>query len=169
MKTAEPEPVVTATKAVDIKKETIYSPITGRTTPLSQVNDSAFSTGAMGKGLAIEPSVGEVVAPIDGVVTSLFPTGHAIGLTSSAGTEILIHIGINTVALKGKHFNPVVKEGDSVKQGDLLIQFDREQIIEAGYEIVTPVIVTLTQHKVDVFETNQEQIQKNEVLLTLVV
>ncbi|WDZ63884.1 beta-glucoside-specific PTS transporter subunit IIABC [Paenibacillus polymyxa] len=169
VKTAEPEPVVTATRAVDIKKETIYSPITGRTTPLSQVNDSAFSTGAMGKGLAIEPSVGEVVAPIDGVVTSLFPTGHAIGLTSNAGTEILIHIGINTVALKGKHFNPVVKEGDSVKQGDLLIQFDREQIIEAGYEIVTPVIVTLTKHKVDVFETNQKQIQKNELLLTLVV
>ncbi|WP_342417324.1 beta-glucoside-specific PTS transporter subunit IIABC [Paenibacillus sp. FSL R10-2782] len=155
--------------AVDIKKETIYSPITGKTIPLSQVNDSAFSTEAMGKGLAIEPSVGEVVAPIDGVVTSLFPTGHAIGLTSNGGTEILIHIGINTVALKGKHFNPVVKEGDSVKQGELLIQFDREQIIEAGYEIVTPVIVTLTKNKVDVFETNQEQIQKNEVLLTLVV
>ncbi|KJD44629.1 beta-glucoside-specific PTS transporter subunit IIABC [Paenibacillus terrae] len=155
--------------AVDIKKETIYSPITGKTIPLSQVNDSAFSTEAMGKGLAIEPSVGEVVAPIDGVVTSLFPTGHAIGLTSNAGTEILIHIGINTVALKGKHFNPVVKEGDSVKQGDLLIQFEREQIIEAGYEIVTPVIVTLTKNKVDVFETNQEQVQKNEVLLTLVV
>ncbi|TKH42875.1 PTS beta-glucoside transporter subunit EIIBCA [Paenibacillus terrae] len=155
--------------AVDIKKETIYSPITGKTIPLSQVNDSAFSTEAMGKGLAIEPSVGEVVAPIDGVVTSLFPTGHAIGLTSNGGTEILIHIGINTVALKGKHFNPVVKEGDSVKQGELLIQFDREQIIEAGYEIVTPVIVTLTKNKVDVFETNQEQVQKNEVLLTLVV
>ncbi|RGL32265.1 PTS beta-glucoside transporter subunit EIIBCA [Paenibacillus polymyxa] len=169
VKTEEPLPAVTATKAVDIKKETIYSPITGKTTPLSQVNDSAFSTGAMGKGLAIEPSVGEVVAPIDGVVTSLFPTGHAIGLTSKAGTEILIHIGINTVALKGKHFNPVVQEGDIVKQGDLLIQFDREQIIEAGYEIVTPVIVTLTKNKVDVFETNQEQIQKNEVLLTLVV
>ncbi|MGG4220457.1 beta-glucoside-specific PTS transporter subunit IIABC [Paenibacillus jamilae] len=169
VKTEEPLPDVTATKAVDIKKETIYSPITGKTTPLSQVNDSAFSTGAMGKGLAIEPSVGEVVAPIDGVVTSLFPTGHAIGLTSKAGTEILIHIGINTVALKGQHFNPVVQEGDIVKQGDLLIQFDREQIIEAGYEIVTPVIVTLTKNKVDVFETNQEQIQKNEVLLTLVV
>ncbi|WP_058829359.1 beta-glucoside-specific PTS transporter subunit IIABC [Paenibacillus polymyxa] len=169
VKTEEPLPTVTATKAVDIKKETIYSPITGKTTPLSQVNDSAFSTGAMGKGLAIEPSVGEVVAPIDGVVTSLFPTGHAIGLTSKAGTEILIHIGINTVALKGKHFNSVVQEGDIVKQGDLLIQFDREQIIEAGYEIVTPVIVTLTKHKVDVFETNQEQVQKNEVLLTLVV
>ncbi len=169
VKTEEPQPVATATKAVDIKKETIYSPITGKTTPLSQVNDSAFSTGAMGQGLAIEPSVGEVVAPIDGVVTSLFPTGHAIGLTSKAGTEILIHIGINTVALKGKHFTPMVKEGDIVKQGDLLIQFDREQIIEAGYEIVTPVIVTLTKHKVDVFATNQEQIQKNEVLLTLVV
>ncbi|MGW9530631.1 beta-glucoside-specific PTS transporter subunit IIABC [Paenibacillus terrae] len=169
VETEEPVPDAATSKAVDIKKETIYSPITGKTAPLSQVNDSAFSTGAMGKGLAIEPSVGEVVAPIDGTVTSLFPTGHAIGLTSNAGTEILIHVGINTVALKGKHFNPAVQEGDIVKQGDLLIQFDREQIIEAGYDVVTPVIVTLTKHKVDVFETNQEQIQKNEVLLTLVV
>ncbi|ASR48231.1 PTS beta-glucoside transporter subunit EIIBCA [Paenibacillus kribbensis] len=168
-KVEESVPVVTASKAVDLKKETIYSPITGKIAPLRQVNDSAFSTGAMGKGLAIEPSVGEVVAPIDGVVTSLFPTGHAIGLTTHAGTEILIHVGINTVALKGKYFNPVVQEGDIVKQGDLLIQFDMEQIIEAGYEIVTPVIVTLTKNKVDIFEIDQEQIQKNEVLLTLVV
>ncbi|MEC0233799.1 beta-glucoside-specific PTS transporter subunit IIABC [Paenibacillus kribbensis] len=168
-KVEESGSVITVSKAVDIKKETIYSPITGKIAPLRQVNDSAFSTGAMGKGLAIEPSVGEVVAPIDGVVTSLFPTGHAIGLTTHAGTEILIHVGINTVALKGKYFNPAVQEGDIVKQGDLLIQFDREQIIEAGYEIVTPVIVTQTKNKVDTFETNQEQIQKNEVLLTLVV
>ncbi|EHS58499.1 beta-glucoside-specific PTS transporter subunit IIABC [Paenibacillus sp. Aloe-11] len=168
-KVEESGSVITVSKAVDIRKETIYSPITGKIAPLRQVNDSAFSTGAMGKGLAIEPSVGEVVAPIDGVVTSLFPTGHAIGLTTHAGTEILIHVGINTVALKGKYFNPAVQEGDIVKQGDLLIQFDREQIIEAGYEIVTPVIVTQTKNKVDTFETNQEQIQKNEVLLTLVV
>ncbi|WP_068496840.1 beta-glucoside-specific PTS transporter subunit IIABC [Paenibacillus kribbensis] len=168
-KVEESVPVVTASKAVDLKKETIYSPITGKIAPLRQVNDSAFSTGAMGKGLAIEPSAGEVVAPIDGVVTSLFPTGHAIGLTTHAGTEILIHVGINTVALKGKFFNPAVQEGDIVKQGDLLIQFDREQIIEAGYEIVTPIIVTQTKNKVDMFETNLEQIQKNDVLLTLVV
>ncbi|WP_339182070.1 beta-glucoside-specific PTS transporter subunit IIABC [Paenibacillus sp. FSL R5-0701] len=162
-------PVVPETKTTEIKKEQIYSPLTGKVVALSTINDPAFSTGAMGKGLAIVPEIGEVVAPVDGVVTSLFPTGHAIGLTTNAGTEILIHIGINTVALKGKHFNPVVQEGDIVRQGDLLIRFDIDKIKEAGYETVTPVIVTLTQQEVDVFETTQEQVQKNDVLLTLVV
>lgn len=156
-------------KTAEVKKEQIHSPLTGKAVPLSTINDPAFSTGAMGKGLAIVPEIGEVVSPVDGVVTSLFPTGHAIGLTTGAGTEILIHIGINTVALKGKHFTPVVQEGDIVRQGDLLIQFDIEQIKQAGYETVTPVIVTLTQHEVDVFETSQEHVQKNDVLLTLVV
>lgn len=162
-------PVVPETKTTEIKKEQIYSPLTGKVVALSTINDPAFSTGAMGKGLAIVPEIGEVVAPVDGVVTSLFPTGHAIGLTTNAGTEILIHIGINTVALKGKHFSPVVQEGDIVRQGDLLIQFDIDKIKEAGYETVTPVIVTLTLQEVDVFETTQEQVQKNDVLLTLVV
>ncbi|MGN7415985.1 beta-glucoside-specific PTS transporter subunit IIABC [Paenibacillus sp. SAF-068] len=162
-------PVIPETKTTEIKKEQIYSPLTGKAVALSTINDPAFSTGAMGKGLAIVPEIGEVVAPVDGVVTSLFPTGHAIGLTTNTGTEILIHIGINTVALKGKHFSPVVQEGDIVRQGDLLIQFDIDKIEEAGYETVTPVIVTLTQQEVDVFETTQEQIQKNDVLLTLVV
>ncbi|RPK18692.1 beta-glucoside-specific PTS transporter subunit IIABC [Paenibacillus xylanexedens] len=162
-------PVIPETKTTEIKKEQIYSPLTGKAVALSTINDPAFSTGAMGKGLAIVPEIGEVVAPVDGVVTSLFPTGHAIGLTTNTGTEILIHIGINTVALKGKHFSPVVQEGDIVRQGDLLIQFDIDKIKEAGYETVTPVIVTLTQQEVDVFETTQEQVQKNDVLLTLVV
>ncbi|TDL61344.1 PTS beta-glucoside transporter subunit EIIBCA [Paenibacillus amylolyticus] len=162
-------PVVSETKTTEIKKEQIYSPLTGKAVALSTINDPAFSTGAMGKGLAIVPEIGEVVAPVDGVITSLFPTGHAIGLTTNAGTEILIHVGINTVALKGKHFSPVVQEGDIVRQGDLLIQFDIDKIKEAGYETVTPVIVTLTQQEVDVFETTQEQVQKNDVLLTLVV
>lgn len=162
-------PVLPETKTTEIKKEQIYSPLTGKAVALSTINDPAFSTGAMGKGLAIVPEIGEVVAPVDGVVTSLFPTGHAIGLTTNAGTEILIHIGINTVALKGKHFSPVVQEGDIVRQSDLLIQFDIDKIKEAGYETVTPVIVTLTQQEVDVFETTQEHVQKNDVLLTLVV
>ncbi|CAM3214351.1 PTS transporter subunit EIIC [Paenibacillus taichungensis] len=167
--TPEELPVVPEAKTTEIKKEQIYSPLTGKAVALSTINDPAFSTGAMGKGLAIVPEIGEVIAPVDGVVTSLFPTGHAIGLTTNAGTEILIHIGINTVALKGKHFNPVVQEGDIVRQGDLLIQFEIDKIKEAGYETVTPVIVTLTQQEVDVFETTQEHVQKNDVLLTLVV
>lgn len=153
---------------VDLKKELIFSPLTGAAFPLSTVPDDAFSTGAMGRGLAIDPVIGEAVAPVDGTVTSIFPTGHAIGITSAAGTELLIHIGINTVGLKGKHFTPVVKEGDRVSQGDLLIRFDLEQIRAAGYQTITPVIVTLTAKEVEVFETDQQQIEQNEVLLTLV-
>lgn len=154
--------------SMDIQKEQIYSPLAGRVVPLSSVTDEAFSSGAMGKGLAIMPGEGVVVAPMDGVVTSLFPTGHAIGITSNAGTDILIHIGINTVSLKGKFFNPVVKEGDVVKQGDVLIEFDIEQIQAAGYQTVTPVIVTLTQKEVEVFETDKASVKRNDVLLTLI-
>lgn len=154
--------------SMDIQKEQIYSPLAGRVVPLSSVTDEAFSSGAMGKGLAIMPVEGVVVAPMDGVVTSLFPTGHAIGITSNAGTDILIHIGINTVSLKGKFFNPVVKEGDVVKQGDVLIEFDIEQIQAAGYQTVTPVIVTLTQKEVEVFETDKASVKRNDVLLTLI-
>lgn len=168
---AEPQTVqlaVASGSAMEIKKEQIYSPLTGRVLPLSAVPDEAFSTGAMGKGLAIMPGEGVVVAPIDGVVSSLFPTGHAIGLTSAAGTEILIHVGVNTVALKGKHFNPVIKEGDVVKQGDLLIEFDIEQIQAAGYQTITPVIVTLTPQEVEIFETDKKSAQLGDVLLTLI-
>ena len=154
--------------SMDIQKEQIYSPLAGRVVPLSSVTDEAFSSGAMGKGLAIMPGEGVVVAPMDGVVTSLFPTGHAIGITSNAGTDILIHIGINTVSLKGKFFNPVVKERDAVKQGDVLIEFDIEQIQAAGYQTVTPVIVTLTQKEVEVFETDKASVKRNDVLLTLI-
>ena len=154
--------------AVDLKKEYISSPLTGAALSLSEVSDEAFSSGAMGRGLAVVPAVGEVVAPMDGVVTSLFPTGHAIGITSEAGTDVLIHIGVNTVSLKGKYFTPMVKEGDKVEQGDLLIRFDLEQIKAAGYETTTPVIVTLTQNEVEIFETTQSEINKNDILLTLV-
>ncbi|MDU7474178.1 MAG: beta-glucoside-specific PTS transporter subunit IIABC [Paenibacillus macerans] len=181
-KTAEAESVVQAesgpqtvqpekhaeSAAISIKKEQVHSPLTGKVVPLSAVDDEAFSSGAMGKGLAVLPSEGIVVAPMDGVVTSLFPTGHALGLTSAAGTDILIHIGINTVSLKGKYFKPAVKEGDAVKQGDVLIEFDLEQIQAAGYQTVTPVIVTLTEREVEIFETDQEKIEKNDVLLTLI-
>ncbi|WP_339311686.1 beta-glucoside-specific PTS transporter subunit IIABC [Paenibacillus sp. FSL M7-0896] len=166
--TEQIQPDKPAAPVVDLKKELIFSPLTGAAFPLSTVPDDAFSTGAMGRGLAINPVIGEAVAPVDGTVTSIFPTGHAIGITSAAGTEVLIHIGINTVGLKGKHFTPVVKEGDRVSQGDLLIRFDLEQIRAAGYQTITPVIVTLTPKEVEIFETNQQQIEQNEVLLTLV-
>ncbi|MBT2658372.1 PTS glucose transporter subunit IIA [Bacillus sp. ISL-18] len=152
-----------------IKKEEIVSPLTGVIKPLTDVDDPVFSSAAMGKGIAIEPTVGKAVSPVNGIVTIVFPTGHAIGITSDEGAEVLIHIGINTVQLEGKYFAPVVKQGDRVSQGDLLVNFDIDKIKEAGYPVTTPVIITNTDHYVDVIETNKETIQAKEGLLTVVI
>ncbi|KGF75801.1 beta-glucoside-specific PTS transporter subunit IIABC [Lactococcus lactis] len=148
--------------------ETIGSPLEGTVIPLSQVKDEAFSAGVMGKGAAIEPTLGEVRAPFDGMVMILFPTKHAVGLISNEGTELLIHIGIDTVQLEGKYFETFVKQGQSVKKGDLLLKFDIERIQNAGYSTQVPIIVTNTQDYMDILVTNQSTIHQNEVLLTAV-
>lgn len=149
-------------------KETIGSPLEGKVIPLSQVKDAAFSAGVMGKGAAIEPTLGEVRAPFDGMVMILFPTKHAVGLISNEGTELLIHIGIDTVQLEGKYFETFIKQGQSVKKGDLLLKFDIERIQNAGYSTQVPIIVTNTQDYMDILVTNQSTIHQNEVLLTAV-
>ncbi|WP_413376747.1 beta-glucoside-specific PTS transporter subunit IIABC [Alkalihalobacillus sp. 1P02AB] len=151
------------------RKESISSPLTGEVKALKDVNDPAFASEAMGKGIAIKPTVGEVVSPVEGTVTAVFPTGHAIGITSSNGAEILIHVGINTVQLNGKFFTPLIKQGDSVKQGDLLVEFDLEKIKEAGFDVTTPIIITNTEKYIEVVGSNKEVIQAKEDLLTLVV
>jgi len=111
---------------------------------LSTISDEAFSSGALGQGVAIEPSEGKLVSPFSGTVTALFPTGHAIGITSDAGVELLIHIGMDTVQLGGKFFTPHVKQGDYVKSGQLLIEFDIKEIKKAGFITSTPVVVLTT-------------------------
>ncbi|MCM3725022.1 beta-glucoside-specific PTS transporter subunit IIABC [Neobacillus cucumis] len=152
-----------------IKQEAIVSPLTGEIKPLAHVDDPVFSSEAMGKGIAIEPTVGKAVSPVNGTITTVFPTGHAIGITSDEGAEILIHIGINTVQLEGKYYSPVVKQGDRVNQGDLLVNFDIEKIKEAGYPVTTPIIITNTDRYIDIIEMNKEAVQEKEALLTLVV
>ena len=130
------------TTAKPLEKEIeITSPIVGKVIPLSKVPDQAFSEGAMGQGIAVEPAEGKVYAPFDGTVEMLFDTKHAIGLISTDGVSILIHVGIDTVSLNGKYFTAHVKEGDSVKQGQLLLEFDKEQIARE-YPTITPVMVT---------------------------
>ncbi|MGG5373265.1 beta-glucoside-specific PTS transporter subunit IIABC [Enterococcus sp. AZ196] len=118
------------------------SPVKGEQIELAQIQDEVFSKELMGKGFAVLPSEGKVYAPFDGEVTMLFDTLHAIGLTSTQGAEVLIHVGMDTVNLKGQHFTPKVKVGDQVKAGDLLLEFDLEKIKEAGYLTDTPVVVT---------------------------
>ena len=121
---------------------TLYAPIQGKSIPLSEVEDEVFSSGALGTGMATVPAVGEVYAPCDGVITTFFPTGHAIGITAADGAEVLIHVGMDTVELQGEGFQPMAKEGDKVKKGQLLLKFDIDLITSKGYKLVTPMIVT---------------------------
>ncbi|MBM7587269.1 PTS system beta-glucosides-specific IIC component [Bacillus pakistanensis] len=151
------------------KNESIVSPITGKVIALNEVKDSAFASEAMGKGIAIEPSVGEVVSPVNGTISAVFPTGHAIGITSNDGAEILIHIGIDTVQLNGRYFSPLVQQGDSIKQGDLLVNFDIDKIKEAGFDVTTPVIITNTDRYMEILESDKRNVQAKENLLTLIV
>lgn len=120
----------------------VYAPMSGTVVLLEQVPDPVFSGRMLGDGVAILPAAGDVLAPFDGEVTALFPTGHAIGLCSHTGVECLIHIGIDTVEMNDVGFAAKVKPGDKVKQGQLLIQADLQAIRSAGKEIVTPVIIT---------------------------
>ncbi|UJF15966.1 beta-glucoside-specific PTS transporter subunit IIABC [Jeotgalibaca sp. MA1X17-3] len=146
----------------------IASAMDGEIVPLNEVSDPAFSSEAIGKGIAVLPKEGKAYAPADGVITVLFQTGHAIGITTEEGVELLIHIGIDTVSLNGKYFTVHVKQGDKVKQGDLLVEFDIEGIEKEGYETVTPIIVTNTDNYLDVLPASQnKQVQPGDVLLSI--
>ena len=120
----------------------VLAPMTGTVLALDQVPDTTFASGLLGSGAAIIPSDNRVVAPFAGVVASLFQTKHAIGLLSDSGIEVLIHVGIDTVKLDGKPFTAHVKVGDRVQPGDLLLEFDRQAIIDAGYDLATPIIIS---------------------------
>lgn len=152
-----------------ISKEVITSPIKGEVMPLEMVKDEVFSKGLLGKGVAIEPSEGKVVAPVDGVVTTLFPTYHAIGITSDNGAEILIHVGMDTVQLEGKGFTPKIAQGDKIKAGQTLLEFDIASIKKAGFLVTTPVIVTNSDKYLDVIETDKKVIKCNEDLIRVMI
>lgn len=146
---------------------TIYNPIKGKRVPISRVPDPVFSEKMMGDGVAIYPESNEVVAPISGTLVTVFPTSHAFGIEGDNGEEILIHIGINTVELEGKHFNLHVKQGDRVNVGDLLVTVDFDKIKEAGYEIVTPIIVLNTSAYDSVVDIASDDVQQLEPILKL--
>lgn len=157
-------PIVTEeTKAQD---EQVFSPITGEVRPLSEVPDPAFSEEIMGKGFAIQPTEGRVVSPINGTVFSLSKSGHAIGLVSDTGAEMLIHIGIDTVKLKGQFFSPKVQAGAKVSVGDVLMEFDREEIEKAGYTTITPVIITNMHQYASIESAGRTAVKEQELLFT---
>lgn len=148
--------------------ETIYSPIKGKIVKLENVLDEAFSSGAVGKGIAIEPSEdGKVFAPFDGVIETAFPTKHAIGLTSDKGVELLIHIGMDTVKLDGKHFTSHIEEGQKIKKGDLLMEFDTEKIKEEGYSVITPIVITNFENYGAIEETSADSINAGDTLINI--
>lgn len=151
-----------------IDKIIIKSPLKGELIELNKVNDEAFSKELLGKGIGIIPKEGKVYSPVDGVVTTLFPTNHAIGITGDNKEEILIHIGINTVELDGKYFHPRVKQGQNIKQGDLLIDFDKDEILKCGYEIQTPIIITNTNNFLDIIPTTKKYINENQDLINII-
>ena len=146
----------------------LYSISEGTAILLSQVNDATFASEVLGKGIAVIPSKGEVVAPCDATVETVFDTKHAVGLSTENGMELLVHIGINTVELEGKYYTAHVKAGDHVKKGQLLISFDMDKIKDAGYDMTTPLIVTNSDDYKDVKILQEGSVTPSDKVLEIV-
>lgn len=154
------------TKASADKKMEIASPMTGTVCPVTEVKDPVFNSEAMGKGIAVIPVENKVYAPFDGTVVSLIDTHHALGIEGN-GMELLIHVGMDTVKLNGRYFTPHVTEGQKVKKGDLLLEFDLEGIKGEGYELTTPVVVTNSDDFAAVSWNGKREVKAGELLLTV--
>ena len=169
LESASKNPVVAPSPAAaPAAKDTVLSAcLNGTVVPLAAVKDEAFASGVLGDGIAIEPSDGELVAPADGEISSTFETHHAVGMTTADGAELLMHIGIDTVKLGGKHFTYLVNEGDKVKKGQPLIRFELEAIKAEGYPVTTPVIVCNTDDYVAVEAKASGTVKQGDALLEL--
>lgn len=166
-KSVKGQKITTAEKKLD--KEEVFAPISGKVVPLKEARDAAFAEGIMGKGAVIEPTKGEVFAPFNGTVMTVFPTKHAIGFISEDGIELLVHIGIDTVQLNGKYFEIFVEQGQAMKKGDKIATFDIVSIEAAGYSTQVPVIVTNTPDYADILATDKKEVVEGDVLMTAVV
>lgn len=143
----------------EVKADVVYAPLTGKAVELKEVNDPTFAEEILGKGAAIIPAEGKVYAPVDGTVTALFETKHAIGFESTGGMEVLIHVGLDTVKLKGKYFTAHVDAGQEVKKGQLLLEFDMDAIKKEGYDVITPVIITNAYDYSDVLAVTGKELE----------
>lgn len=150
-----------------IKQLEIASPIKGKVLKLESVKDAAFASGVLGKGAAVLPEEGKVFAPASGIVSALFPTLHALGIETDDGVQILIHIGLDTVQLNGEGFEAMIKQGDRIEKGQLLITFDKEFIESKGYCTETPVLVSNSDDFLDVVETSEEYADAGDLLLNV--
>lgn len=147
--------------------KTVASPLVGQVIPLSEVNDPVFASEAMGKGCAVIPTEGKVYAPFDGTIVGLLDSHHAVGMESENGIEILIHVGMDTVKLNGKHFTCHIEDGQHVKCGQLLLEFDIDAIKKEGYEVVTPVVITNSDEFTEITTEAAGQVKNDDELLKL--
>lgn len=149
------------------KDNTIYSPCNGKVVPLTAVSDPTFSEKILGDGFAVIPSEGKVYAPADGEVTMVFDTLHAVTIKTNQGTELLIHIGLDTVTLKGEPFSVHIASGDKVKRGDLLLDVDLDKIKAAGLDIITPVLVCNTDDYSDISILKEGEVSLDDAILKI--
>lgn len=154
-------------KVSSSKDIVLTSPIKGNVIQLEKLSDAAFASGALGKGVGINPAVGKVYAPINGVVTTIFPSKHAIAILSDEGVEILIHIGIDTVKLEGKFFTSHISDGDKITKGQLLVEFDIDGIKGEGYSLETPMVITNSDDFGRITILDKQQINEFEDLITV--
>ncbi len=147
--------------------KTVASPLVGQVIPLSEVNDPVFASEAMGKGCAVIPTEGKVYAPFDGTIVGLLDSHHAVGIESENGIEILIHVGMDTVKLNGKHFTCHIEDGQHVKCGQLLLEFDIDAIKKEGYEVVTPIVITNSDEFTEITTEAAGQVKNGDELLKL--
>lgn len=147
--------------------DVVAAPVKGETVSSSKVSDPVFSEEMLGKGMAIQPAEGKVYAPFDGMITMVFDTRHAVSLVSEKGMEILIHVGLDTVALNGRHYKNYVESGQAVKKGDLLLEFEMEAIKADGYDVITPIVVCNTEDYKDVVCVIGKKVDPGDVIMEL--
>ncbi|AYE62012.1 PTS system enzyme IIABC [Lactobacillus helveticus] len=161
-------PIVAASEDEKLNPSTkLVSPLNGDVKPLSEIKDEVFSSGAMGQGVAIESSEGVLHAPADGKIALVFPTGHVVGINTTDGAEVLMHIGMDTVNLQGKGFKTLVQKGQEVKAGDPLVEFNIKEIKAAGYEVATPVVVTNSKKYESINQVDNGTVEVDQEILSL--
>ena len=149
------------------EKKTVLAPAAGKAVSLKEVNDPTFSQEILGKGVAIIPSEGKIVAPADGTISVFFETKHAVSISAENGAEIIFHVGLDTVNLKGEHFTAHKQQGDKVKAGELLLEFDMEAIKAAGYDVITPVIICNTPDFPDMVCHTGQDVKELDTIIEL--
>lgn len=149
------------------EKKTVLAPAAGKAVSLKEVNDPTFSQEILGKGVAIIPSEGKIVAPADGTISVFFETKHAVSISAENGVEIIVHVGLDTVNLKGEHFTAHKQQGDKVKAGELLLEFDMKAIKAAGYDVITPVIICNTPDFPDMVCHTGQDVKELDTIIEL--